>query len=136
MLVGMLVMGALGDETRVGIVEALAGRDLSVGELVGRFSVSQPAISRHLRILREAGVVSVQPRGKQRIYRLEPASLVELTTWADGCISAWRARFDALGEHLDRMAAASKHDTGQRSSKQDTAMDRQARHGYGSEGLT
>jgi DNA-binding transcriptional ArsR family regulator len=97
---------ALADDVRLGIVEALAADDRSVGELVELFPISQPAISRHLRLLREAGVVSVSPAGKQRIYRLEPGALAEVSGWAERCRRVWEARFDALGEHLDRMKEA------------------------------
>jgi DNA-binding transcriptional ArsR family regulator len=96
---------ALADDTRLGIVEALAGDDRSVSELVELFPISQPAISRHLRLLREAGVVTSSPNGKQRIYRLNPAALRDVSGWADECTKRWEARFDALGEHLDVMKA-------------------------------
>jgi hypothetical protein len=56
--------------------------------------------------LRDAGVVTVQPTGKQRIYRLNPAAMRDVSGWADRCWQRWEARFDALGDHLDRMAAA------------------------------
>lgn len=95
---------ALADDTRTQIVEALAVDDRSVSDLVELFPVSQPAISRHLRLLREAGVVTVQPSGKQRIYRLNPDALGEVQAWAARVRQTWEARFDALGGHLDRMA--------------------------------
>jgi len=97
---------ALADDTRMQIVEALAADDRSVSELVELFPISQPAISRHLRLLREAGVVTVQPNGKQRIYRLVPSSLDEVSGWAERMRRTWEARFDALGAHLDRMKEA------------------------------
>ena len=105
----MPAFAALADDTRMQIVEALAADDRSVSELVELFPISQPAISRHLRLLREAGVVSVEPNGKQRIYRLNPASLTELSGWAARLQRTWEARFDALGEHLDRMAEEKAH---------------------------
>ena len=104
MLLGVTVMTALADDTRRQIVEALAERDCTVNELVDRFTVSQPAISRHLRVLREADVVTVAPQGKHRIYRLNPTALDEVGAWAERCRTRWEARFDALGEHLDHMA--------------------------------
>jgi DNA-binding transcriptional ArsR family regulator len=83
------------------IVEVLAVDDRSVNELVELFTISQPAISRHLRLLRESGVVSVDRAGKQRIYRLNPNALEEVSGWADRCRRTWVERFDALGAHLD-----------------------------------
>jgi DNA-binding transcriptional ArsR family regulator len=104
MFAAVVSFTVLADDTRRGIVEALAEDDRSVSELVERFPISQPAVSRHLRLLREAGVVTAQAAGKQRIYRLNPAALRDVSDWADRCTRRWEARFDALGEHLDRMA--------------------------------
>jgi DNA-binding transcriptional ArsR family regulator len=95
---------ALADDTRLQIVEALAAGDRSVTELVDLFPISQPAISRHLRLLREADIVHVEPSGKQRIYQLNPHALREVSGWADHCRRTWEERFDALGAHLDEMA--------------------------------
>ena len=100
---GSTKLAALADDTRVGIVEALAARDHTVNELVELFPISQPAISRHLRVLREAGVVESEAHGKLRIYRLNPQALSDVSDWAERCRRAWEARFDALGEHLDRL---------------------------------
>ena len=103
MLSAVPAFAALADDTRMRIVEALAADDRSVTELVDLFPISQPAISRHLRLLRESGVVTVRPEGKQRIYRLNPSALSEVSSWADRCRQTWEERFDALGHHLDRM---------------------------------
>jgi DNA-binding transcriptional ArsR family regulator len=99
----MPAFAALADDTRLGIVELLAEDERTVSELVDAFDVSQPAISRHLRVLREAGVVSMQPKGQQRVYRLEPAALDDVRDWAEHCRRTWSERFDALGHHLDQM---------------------------------
>src|SRR4051812_32492702 len=103
-MTAVATFAVLADDTRREIVEALAGDDRSVSELVDLFTISQPAVSRHLRLLREAGVVTARAAGKQRIYRLNPAALRDVGDWADRCTRRWEARFDALGEHLDRMA--------------------------------
>ena len=87
----------------MGIVEALAARDHTVNELVDLFPISQPAISRHLRVLREAGVVESEAHGKLRVYRLNPSSLRDVTDWVDQCRRTWDARLDKLGERLDKM---------------------------------
>ena len=96
-------LAALADDTRIGIVEALATGERSVGDLVSLFDVSQPAISRHLRVLCESGVVDVVPAGKQRIYRLNPEALDDVRGWAEQLKTTWEARFDALGAHLDNL---------------------------------
>ena len=78
-----LVFRAVADATRRAIVDLLQEGDLAVQEIAGRFLVSRPAISRHLRILREAGVVSESRKGRQRIYRLEAAVLKPALVWLE-----------------------------------------------------
>ena len=97
----MSTFAALADPTRMRIVEALAERELSVNEVVAMFSVSQPTISRHLRVLRDAGLVSVEPRGSSRLYRLEAAPLREIDRWLDRYRRFWSHKLDALEGHMD-----------------------------------
>jgi DNA-binding transcriptional ArsR family regulator len=97
----MAVFTALADPTRRRILELLARNDRSVGEIVRRFAMSQPAISRHLRVLREAGLVSRRSDGTRRLYRLEPRGLNELETWVDRRRREWQRRLDALEHHLE-----------------------------------
>ena len=87
---------ALADPIRAEIVERLARGDLTAGEIAGGFAVSRPAVSRHLRVLRESGLVSFEVAAQRRVYRLNRAPLQELTNWIQ--------RLDALGDHLDEMA--------------------------------
>ena len=101
----MVAFAALADDTRLGIVDALADGDRSVNELVELFPISQPAVSRHLRILRSAGVVTADKDGPRRVYRLNPEAVVELEEWAKARRARWEGRLDQLGHHLDRMAA-------------------------------
>jgi DNA-binding transcriptional ArsR family regulator len=98
----MNTFSALADPIRLDIVETLAVRSRSVNELVGMFDVSQPAISRHLRILREAGLVSVMPVGQSRVYRLDPAPLREIDAWLERYRDLWSSRLDALEHHLEK----------------------------------
>jgi len=72
---------ALSDPTRRRIVELLATGDRNAGELASNFDVSRPAVSRHLRVLREHGLVQARSEGQQRIYSLDPAPLEELDEW-------------------------------------------------------
>lgn len=97
----MSTFAALADPTRVRIVEALAEHPLSVNEVVTMFTVSQPTISRHLRVLRDAGLVSVEPRGSSRLYRLEAAPLREIDRWLDRYRRFWSHKLDALEGHMD-----------------------------------
>jgi DNA-binding transcriptional ArsR family regulator len=94
----------LTDPTRRGVLELLRQRPHSVGELVTALAVSQPAASKHLRILREAGLVQVTGAAQRRIYSIDPAPLVELDAWLAPYRALWNERLDALGRHLDQTA--------------------------------
>ena len=98
----MRAFAALADPTRAEIVARLARRPRSVKQLVELFPISQPSISKHLRILREAGLVSVEPRGRERHYRLELAPLQEIDAWLERYRGLWSDRLDALEAHMDR----------------------------------
>lgn len=95
------VFDALADPIRRRLLELVAERERTAGELAGEFSVSRPAISRHLRVLRDCGLVSWRGRAQQRLYRLNPAPLEEAATWIDRTRDRWAARLDALERHLD-----------------------------------
>jgi len=92
------------------IVELLADGELAAGE-VGRavqheFGITQPAVSQHLRVLREAGFASVRSEGTRRLYALEPAPIAEAAEWFTPFERFWRPRLDALGTELARSARA------------------------------
>ena len=97
----MQVFVALADPTRRAIVEALAAREQPVGDLVARFGTSQPAISRHLRVLREAGLVRVRADGQRRLYRVDAKGLETIETWLDAHRRKIARQLDALERHLD-----------------------------------
>ncbi len=92
---------ALADPTRRTMIDLLAGRPLTVGELLAHFDVSQPAISKHLRILREAGLVIAIQEGRWRRYHLAPAALGDAAAWLARHRRFWGDRLDALGQLLD-----------------------------------
>jgi DNA-binding transcriptional ArsR family regulator len=94
------MFGVLADPTRRQIIELLAERERSVGELVDAFTVSQPAISRHLRVLREAGFVQVRGEGQRHIYQLDAAPLAELDAWLGRYRRFWADRLDDLERRL------------------------------------
>ena len=98
------VCAALADDSRVRVVELLAHRDLSAGEIADHFTVSRPAVSKHLKVLREAGLVTVRPEANRRVYQLNVGPLDELTAWAAEQRAVWERRLDALGAHLDAKA--------------------------------
>jgi DNA-binding transcriptional ArsR family regulator len=94
----MQAFAALGDPTRQRIVEMLAARELSSGEIAKRFDMTAPAVSQHLKLLREAGLVQVRRDAQRRIYALDPAGLAELDAWLARFRRFWSGRLDAL-EH-------------------------------------
>jgi DNA-binding transcriptional ArsR family regulator len=98
----MQVFEALADPTRRKIVELLAHRERSAGELAGHFELSQPAVSKHLRVLREAGVVHVRGDAQKRIYRLDSATLGQAEAWLARLRRFWDERLDALEDQLRR----------------------------------
>ena len=101
----MDALTAIAEPTRRRIVDELRPAECSVGDLVARLRMSQPAVSKHLRVLREAGVVSVRTAAQQRIYRLEPAPFRELDAWLTPYRRLWAGHLDALVSHLDDKAA-------------------------------
>jgi DNA-binding transcriptional ArsR family regulator len=91
---------ALADGTRRHLLEQLATADRPVSELLAGLDISQAAVSQHLRILREAGLVTARKQGRQRYYELRPAALEELRDWLDELEQFWRARLASLGDYL------------------------------------
>jgi len=97
----MTVFGVLAEPRRRRILDLVRDGERSVGELVDALSMSQPAVSKHLRVLREAGLVRVRVQAQRRVYEIEPGPLAELDAWLAPYRELWEARFDALGRHLD-----------------------------------
>jgi DNA-binding transcriptional ArsR family regulator len=98
----MQVFDALADPTRRRIVELLARRERSSGELAGHFRLSQPAVSKHLRVLRQTGVVDVRGVAQRRIYRLDLATLGRAEDWLARQRRFWEGRLDALQDHVEQ----------------------------------
>lgn len=91
----MSALDALADPTRRRIVELLADEEQSAGEIAAHFATSRPGVSRHLRVLRDAGLVRVREEGPRRLYSLDPAPLAELNAWLEN-------RLDALDTEIRR----------------------------------
>ena len=96
----MRSLNVLADPTRQQIVEMLAGGSLSSGDIARRFDVSAPAISQHLRALREARLVRVRAEAQKRFYELDPQGVGELADWVARIRSFWSEKLDALEEEL------------------------------------
>lgn len=97
-----VVFAALADPTRRSIVRRLADGEATVLELAKPFPISLPAISRHLKVLEQAGLISRSRDGQRRPCRLEPAPLAEIAAWAEHTRAAWDQRLDRLDTHLRR----------------------------------
>ena len=93
---------ALADPTRQCIVEMLAGGALCAGDIAGRFKLSPPAISQHLKTLREARLVKVRTVAQKRIYELDPEGVAELSDWVARIQAFWTPRLDALEQALKK----------------------------------
>ncbi|MFE9191249.1 ArsR/SmtB family transcription factor [Micromonospora sp. NPDC007208] len=91
----------LAEPTRRRILDQLRDTERSVGELVDGLGVSQPAVSKHLRVLRDAGFVTCRTAARQRIYRLDPGPLRAVDGWLDPYRRLWTHHLDALERHLD-----------------------------------
>jgi DNA-binding transcriptional ArsR family regulator len=100
----MDALAALADPSRRRIVEMLAQRELSAGEIAGRFATSAPAISQHLKVLREAQLVRVRAEAQRRIYELDPDGLSELHAWLGTIRQSWRGRLSASERRLIKRA--------------------------------
>ncbi|MFJ6568943.1 ArsR/SmtB family transcription factor [Streptomyces sp. NPDC091292] len=99
----MDVFEAVAEPNRRALLDVLAGGERSAGELVATLpGLTQPAVSRHLRVLREVGLVEVRPDAQRRIYALRPGGLAEIDEWIDRYRRYWPRHFDALEQHLEK----------------------------------
>jgi DNA-binding transcriptional ArsR family regulator len=95
----------LAEPTRRRILDLLLDRERPVGDLVKRLKLSQPGVSKHLRVLRDAGLVSVRNEAQRRIYGVRPQPLAEAAEWLEPYRKLWAERLDALEKHLDEEAS-------------------------------
>ena len=100
---GMDTFSVVADPTRRAMLDLLVKHERSAGELVSAFpDISQPAVSKHLRILKDAGLVDMRVQAQQRIYTLQPKGLAELDAWIAKYKVFWPDRLDALEQHLSK----------------------------------
>jgi DNA-binding transcriptional ArsR family regulator len=100
----MTAFNVLAEPTRRRILDELRQEERPVNDLVDILGVSQPGVSKHLRVLREAGLVEVRQDAQRRLYRLRPEPLQEIDAWLEPYRQFWSRRLDALEAHLDRQA--------------------------------
>lgn len=104
MAAALTVLEAIAEPARRRILDVVRDGERSVGELVDELGVSQPGVSRHLRVLRDAGLVDVRRDAQRRLYRVRPEPLMELDAWLEPYRAAWAIRLDSLERHLQRTA--------------------------------
>ena len=97
----LTTLQVLAEPRRQEILDLLRDGELPVGDLVGRLRMSQPAVSKHLRVLKDAGLVEVRADAQRRLYRIRPEPLAELDAWLASYRALWADRLDRLEEHLD-----------------------------------
>ena len=103
-----MTFAVLAEPTRRTILDLLRDGERPVGELVERLSLSQPLVSKHLRVLRDAGLVEVRPDAQRRLYRLRPEPLAELDEWLAPYRRLWSRSLDKLEKHLDASSASER----------------------------
>jgi DNA-binding transcriptional ArsR family regulator len=101
-MMGMEIFTALADPVRRDILALLRRGEQPAGTLVETLDLPQPNVSKHLKTLREAGLVTIRVDGPRRLYSLDPRPLAELDEWLAPYREFWANRLDALGQHLDR----------------------------------
>jgi DNA-binding transcriptional ArsR family regulator len=97
----MSAYSALAEPHRRQILDLLRNGERSVGDLVASLKLSQPGVSKHLKVLRDAGLVNVRPEGKRRWYGLRAQPLAEVDVWLEPYRAYWSSRLDALEQHLE-----------------------------------
>ncbi len=106
---------ALADPARLQIVEAMKAGECAVGDIVERMDIHQSGVSRHLRILAEAGIVQMRPDGQRRLYSLREEAFNQLEAWLAKYRRHWEARLDRLGGALEQRQAPAKSATREKS---------------------
>lgn len=103
-----LTFRALGEPSRLRIVELLRTGPFSVGEIAEALTIRQPQVSKHLRVLADSGIVTVEPLARQRIYQLEAEPFEAMAGWVDSFEQVWESRLDSLGDYLESLEAERK----------------------------
>src|SRR5436190_22095450 len=98
----LAILDVIAEPTRRRILDAVRDDECSVNELVARVGMHQPGVSRHLKVLRDAGLVEVRRDAQRRFYRLRPEPLMELDAWLVPYRAHWAGQLDALERHLQR----------------------------------
>jgi len=104
----VMVFQALADPVRLSILESMKSQERAVGDIVERMNIHQSGVSRHLRILSEAGLVQMRPDGQKRLYSLRKEAFDQIDAWMAGYRRHWEKRLDRLGAVLERRRSAAR----------------------------
>lgn len=104
-----ITFNALAEPNRLRIIELLRENPYPVGEIARRLVLRQPQVSKHLRVLSDAGLVKVHPSAQQRIYQLQPKPFTELNNWLETFRRIWETRLDNLDEYMQELKEDQKH---------------------------
>jgi len=118
---------ALSDGTRLRIVEELANQERTAGELASMFEISRPGVSRHLRVLRNARLVSCRTDAQRRVYSLKTEALEELDAWLEKYRVFWSQRLDALGTEIERKKRQEIQQIQERTKTQTTGRQKESK---------
>lgn len=109
------LLAALGEPSRFRIVELLRTGPRPVNDIRGRLGLKQPQVSQHLKVLKDVGLVDVEPRGQQRLYELRAQPLKQLHDWLDRYRRIWEERFEQLDELVEELKKKEKTDAASKS---------------------
>jgi len=104
------VFQAIADPVRRDIIQLLSQKTLSINEIAHQFDVSRPAISKHLKILNECGIIDIQQQGRERYCLIQPKSLIPAFLWVEQYQSLWEEKIDSFEAYLKQLQAKSKND--------------------------
>lgn len=97
------ILSAIAEPNRLNIIELLRDAPCTVGEIAEQLQLRQPQVSKHLRVLSEAGLVEAEPVANRRIYKLRPQPLMKLDTWLESYRQIWEERFDHLDDYIVKL---------------------------------
>lgn len=103
------VFQAIADPVRRDIIGLLARESLNLNAIAGNFQISRPAISKHIKILNECGLVAIEQKGRERHCKIQPEKLNEVADWVEQYRVLWETKLDSLAEYLDRIQHKDKN---------------------------
>jgi len=102
------VFQAIADPNRRAILNLLANQKLTLNSIAEKFEISRPAVSKHIKILNECGLIEIERKGRERYCEAKPEKLNEVTNWIEHYKQIWEARFDALEDYLNKIQSKEK----------------------------